>query len=68
MIGYGAKLARAVASGPAKNILPGPISMFRGEQYRKLTGFVKERGIADIAGNYFEGRNIIRKGDFNKYR
>jgi len=57
-VGFGARLAGALGRGPVKKLLPGPISLFRGEQLTKLTGFTKEQGVSSMIGSYFKGQSL----------
>jgi hypothetical protein len=57
-VGYGQRALEALAKGPARNLVPGPIAMFRGEQLRKLGEFSKETGAMNMAKEYFKGGQL----------
>jgi len=61
-VGYGQRILEALAKGPAQNLLPGPISLFKGEQLRKLTGFVKSEGVGSSLANYMKGQSVKVEG------
>ena len=53
--GIGARMGKAIMRGPAKSLMPGPIDLFRGEQFKKLTNFAKQKGFTGMVGEYFKG-------------
>jgi len=66
-VGYGQRALEALAKGPAQRLLPGPISMFKGEQLKKLTGFVKSEGYGTSMGKYLGGQSVKVEGGALKW-
>ena len=66
-VGYGSRELEAIAKGPAGKLLPGPISMFKGEQLKKLTGFVKSEGYGSSMGKYLGGQSVKVEGGALKW-